>query len=118
MNKKVNKIDKNVYFVNGIDNVEIDLVHQDIKKIEQIIEIGEIDDDLIEEVDKKEICQLEIQPRHIRDYEIKKPEGKKPSLLKALAIKIKKSDSNSSLTDANKTSKDKKLERSNSNQSS
>ena len=72
-------------------NKESDQLDLGIEKIDRVEKIIEINNTNANEIIKKfEISPVQIAPHHIRDYEIKKPKEKEPSLLKMITNKLKR----------------------------
>ena len=76
-----------VVFSKHDESLKIGVEKIDREKIENISVLD--DNHLCEQIIKSEISTLAIAPHHIRDYEIKKPEEKEPSLLKMISDKLK-----------------------------
>ncbi len=77
-----------IRFNKDSDQLDLGIEKADQTKIEKVIEISNLNS--TETIIKREVSPLQIAPHHIRDYEIKKPNGKEPSLLKMIANKIKR----------------------------
>ncbi len=77
-----------IRFNKDSDQLDLGIEKNDRVKIEKIIEIN--NSSANETITKCEISPLQIAPHHIRDYEIKKPKEKEPSLLKMITNKLKR----------------------------
>lgn len=91
---KENKMEP-VKFLKDDEILELKVEKRDQSQILSPVDTNEGKEEVIERIENQ---NLGIAPRHIKEYEIKKPEEKEPSLLKMISNKIKGNDNSDNST--------------------